>query len=277
MLLSSVNRLIYYTGLTAVEDKRFLTVFLNSVSALIQKKLELDYEIKERTEKFDIDNGAKEYFPKAFPITAIAAVHTDYTGLFTGSEVAESNYYIGQNQKSVVLFRGLPGGTEGGLRIRYTGGVAIHPVNSVFTLTDVGDNDFEVEDYVQSDSFAGFGQVIAYDDTDPEDISITIESLYGAFAVGDVLSAVPKEGGEAMTGKAGTISAIVSHSLVEAKPNVAAAIENEIRYLQKNKNRFETQGVTKDGGTNYRPMDGAVYNLQPETLAFLHGEGRVWL
>ncbi len=276
MLLSSVNRIKMYAGLgDSIEETRAVARFLNSISKTIQiSTLERELELKSYTEYFDTDIGEKEFFPKAFPIVSITSAHTDLTGLYNGLEVAEVNYFKGQYDKSVVFWRNSFGRYEKGLRIIYVGGVATHPVNSVFTLTDLGTSDPEETQYVSTESFSALGVVKSFDNLTGQ---ITIENLYGAFDIGDDLIFSAKEQGDAIENTSGTISAIISQSLVEAKPNIAQAIEMEIDFLQKNKGLFDRLSSSKDGSTTKRAMDSAVYTLQPETKLFLQGEARIWL
>lgn len=278
MLLSSVNRLLLYTGLEeSVESKRDLSIFLNSISTLIENECNRSFELKRRTEYFDYETGNNEFFPLAYPITNIVSVHTDITGLYTGSEVAELNYFIGQYNKTVCLWRNLSGNYKKGLRIIYDGGVATHPVNSIYTLTNTGSSDPEIDDYVTSTSYAGMGKVISYDNATK---NIKIESLFGAFRIGDDLQFAQKEGGDPQDSKTGTISAIVSQSLVEQLPSVDQAIQLEVNYFQKNKMRLETTGTNKDGSSTRRTIDSRympVIALQPETVLFLRNEIRVEL
>lgn len=276
MLLSSVNRIKIYAGLgDSVEETRAVAQFLNSISKAIQVSvLERELELKSRTEYFDTDIGEREFFPKAFPIVSITSAHTDITGQYAGLEVAEANYYKGQYDKSVVFWRNSFGKYERGLRIIYVGGVATHPVNSVFTLTGLGTADPEEDQYVSTESYSALGRVKTYDTLTK---NITIENFYGAFDVDDDLIFSAKEQGDAIENTSGKISAIVSQSLVEKMPNIAQAIEMEVHYLQKNRGLFDRISSGKDGATTKRQMTNDVYTLQPETKLFLQGEARVWL
>jgi hypothetical protein len=96
--------------------------FVIAVSSAIEKHLMRFIEIMERTQYFDVDRSSKEFYLKAYPITAIS-VSNDYGRDFT-TEISAENYTIrGGNGRLVIDRQTLTEGFDV-LRVVYTGGLA---------------------------------------------------------------------------------------------------------------------------------------------------------
>lgn len=273
MELSSLARLRRYCGKLTdnSENNNALQALLLSVSANIEEYLFRELEFTERTEYFDSEEGQRIWYPKAYPVASIASVYTTVTGKFEGEETSNTDFHVTYNRGGIVLRRNI-GRYLRAVKVTYTGGLAADPVRSTYTIGTVGASAFEEDQYVKGSRSRAVGRVIA----NSPSTDLEIEVLYGKFRVGDVLTAYQLEdlSGQPIASTSGTITAIVSQSLVESHPAVVMACEIEVNYLYRNSNGSSlwTQSTTKEG-SNKRLLDSE-YNLQPETRMMLRGYAR---
>lgn len=279
MELSSLRRLRYYCGLTnKPENNRGLLSLLSPVSMAIEQYLRRELELKSRIEDFDTEEGVNQFFTNAYPVVSVAHLYTSSQGLFTGEEIEENvgQYHVTAAGRSVILRRPLSRYPRGA-RLEYTAGLAASAVESTYTLTGVGSQAFEADQYVQGSRSGAMGLVVS----NTPGTSLTLENLYGVFRVGDVLTAYVQEDaqGNAVVNTGGTVSAMVTSSLAVAHPALVQACEFEVNYLFKNNSTSNlwTESTSKEQ-TNKRgyqfgfgPM---TYSLQPEARAFLRGYER---
>jgi len=269
LLLTSLERVRAYIELeNTVKNNRILTNFIASVSSNIQSFLDRDLTLQEYTEYYNVDNIRSEYQIKNFPVTEIASVTSDVTGLYDGSQSSQTKFYIGVSARSVALDFPVFGARKG-LKVTYTGGLAISPTRSVFAITSSGT--WIAGNYVTGSTSGAVGIIKSITQAVPT--SITLEVLYGIFSVGESLTSQTSEGSPNLAGVTATINTITSRSLVEIAPEIAQACEMQIRYNWKHKDDFENAGVNKDGtafSKLSKNLDYAdIYQLRPEVRGML--------
>ncbi len=274
MLLSSVNRLYRYIGddsgqLTASAiNTRILTDWLTAVSARIEQWLDRSVQIAERVEYADATYQRTVYPVKAYPIVSVASVKEDSGGLFDGSESTLTDTTVDSNNAAVVLDAPLSYTAPRAVQMTYTGGMAYHPVNSVFSHTVLGGT-FTAGNYVSGDLSGAMGLLKAV-----ATASLTVENYYGVFEAGETLTQYSDEGLATATGTTGTLVAISRQSLSEAYPALVRAAELEVRYLWKHKHDFENDSTSPEGNSRRRGGEES-YDLQPETKSMLGGLRRM--
>ncbi len=275
MLLSSMNRLRKYIGgadnpiTNTTANNAELMMWLTTVSALIEQYLDRNIHIESRTEYFNTTFKRERFFVSAFPIVSITDIYEDMQNLFNGTEsvVDTTRYYPGRDGEAVYFLYPLGYESKKNLRVRYIGGMAYDPVQSIFTITKTGS--WTVNNYVTGSSSGAVGILIA-DNT----ASFTIEVLYGVFSVGEVITSQTTEGGGNISNVSATITACTQRALCEAYPTIVTACEMEVRYNWKHKMDYELSGTQKDSTNRSGDhiVKGAVRidNLRPETLTMLN-------
>ena len=231
------------------------------MSARIQTYLNRNLELTSHTEYFDTFPERLEYWVRAFPISSITSVHSDSTGLYDGSETAESDYYAGQDSISVVLDVGVTKALRG-LRIIYTGGLATHGTQSQFTTENDGSTAITVGEYVEGQTSFAQGYVIARGSG-----TITIEVLAGIFEVGETIQAKATVDGALIANATTDIASATVRCLAELYPDIVQATELELRYMDDHRSDYENQSTDK-GATSRKDLTKN-YNLLPETRSIL--------
>lgn len=272
MLLSSYERARRHL---CVEDtaanRRIINQYLYGVSASIESYLDRQFEKISRTEYFNLSEGDREFFVSAPGITTLTTVKIDSTGEFTGSETELTDSFIGRSGNSVVLqFGQIP--SKRGLQIVYTGGIATTTSISTYTLTTVVGS-FSVGEFVEGMNSGALGIITAFN-TVSEVMSVDV--LYGTFLVAETLRKRDTEEAGFSNGITAVLSTIDVQSLVELEPEIALAVETQLRYNVKTKDDFENKTVTKDmvsrRDNNVLALGGngnAYFDLQPETRSLL--------
>lgn len=120
--LANVKQLLSIETSNTGDDVRIQS-FVLAVSATIEKHLMRSLHIEERIQYFDVDRSSKEFYLKAYPITAIA-VYNDY-GREYATAIDSDNYSIRSGSGRLVIDK--QSLTEGfdALKIVYTGGLAL--------------------------------------------------------------------------------------------------------------------------------------------------------
>lgn len=276
MELSSLARLRRYCGKLTdnSENNNALSVLLLAVSSGIEGYLDRELELKERTEYFNSEEGQRLFYTKAYPVVSVGSIYSTVTGKYLGEETEETDFFIDYSERGIIIRRNI-GRYYRSMKITYTAGLAGDPVRSVFTIGTIGTAPFEVNQYVVGSRSRAVARVI---DNSPN-TNIEVETIYGKFRTGDVLSAYQKEDltGTAIINTAGIITAIISQSLVEAHPAVAMACEFEVNYLYRNSTNSSlwVQNTMKEG--TQKRLSNDAYNLQPETQLLLRPYERVML
>lgn len=282
-LLSSLSKLSRYTGLAfdqgndKDQNRSKLLSWQAAVSNLVESYCHRKFLIESRTDAFDVSPRQLSFFPKGVPILSITSVKADTLGRFDGTSdytLSSSDYRIGPDGMSIVLnYPVTP--AYGGLQVVSTGGIAYHPVRSVFTATPSAalTNGW----YCVNDSGTAVGIVRASSAT-----TVTVENFYGVFAVGDTLSFATTEAAlfkpETLLTPTAPITAIAQQSLSEACPDLERAVEIEVRYMAQHQRDFENLSTMNDqtqrrGHTVWQKE----YVFQQETLAILGRYRRIIL
>lgn len=289
MLLSSINKLANYTGKSvdpskpgndALKNRQRLLSWQASVSRLIETYCNRKFIIATYVEKFDAHPREFQYIPQAIPVVSITTVQADVLGRFDGTSdysLNAADYRLGVDSMSLVLnWPAWP--AIGGIQVTYIGGLAYHPVRSVFAYTattgvPVAGN------YVINDTQSAVGIVRVYTAG-----VVTIENLYGIFAISDVLSFATSEdalystAGSGQLTTVGSITAITQQSLAEAYPDLERACEIETRYMVQHQMDFENTSTMNDQTSRRQTtVFQSQYVFQPETLAILSRYRRIIL
>jgi hypothetical protein len=267
MLLTSPRRVRSYLGgegdaLTmASKTNRQIIQWLPAISSLIETHMSRCVLLQSYTEYLDVLYHKLEYWLKAIPISSITSVYSDSRGLWAGGEVQEVDWFTGQDDRSVILQRNLSWTWKKGLRVIYTGGLALHAVNSVY-VTSGETGTPTAGQVVRGGTSGAVGYVIAYTSH-----SLTVEVYYGMFIAGETLSFYADETYSSVISTAVYASA-TSLSLAETHPRIVLACEMQMRYAIKHMADFENSSTSKDG-TTQRVHDPARSILLPEVADIL--------
>lgn len=271
MNLTSINRMLRYlddhqgnTLIDSVTARRTLTNWITSVSSRIEQYMNRTAHLQQYTQYFDSTPTRTIYYPDALPIAQLTSVHSDASGLFNGSESSIVDAIINSDRCSIVIPSSLGYEREKSLRVVYTGGLAVHAVNSLFAFDpDTLQGSFTLGSFVMGQISGAVGIVAS----EPSSERFTIENLWGIFEDGETVVRTTTEGGTATSTDSIVIDSIISQSLVEAYPDIVTAVEMQIRYNWKHKHDFENNATSPDGESR-RSFD-TDYDLQPETKAML--------
>lgn len=285
VMLSSLERCAFYLdkdiGLGRVDGRnddtdaqrktrRIIQGWLLDISSQIQNHCRREFLIQARTQYFDNLLPVQEFFPSAVPIVSITALEWDFLGTWldaSPSVIDSTIYQIGPTGGSFRLLYGGYGGANA-LRLNtYLGGMAYHGTQSVFTLEDVtGAGNITAARYACGTLSEAMGKVIAYNSTTKK---ITIDSLAGVFLEGEALTFQTALYSADIPATGATIASIDRQSLCEAYPDIARAIEIELRYMEKHTTDFENQtdGGSRAGASRRMPRgkDDQPPGLQEET------------
>jgi hypothetical protein len=267
MDLTSWNRLRHVLGTEIVLDdslanrNRYMS-WIPVISNRVTNFLDREIELTTHTEYHDSEVGRLEYWIRGYPISSITSVKSDTTGLFTGSETDESNYYIGQDSNSIVLDLPITP-TKRGLEFVYIGGLANHGTQSVFVISGAGSEPFAAGVYAEGQTSKALGIVVSLSGT-----TLTIEVLYGVFQSGEEIKGKTTWDGTSYTAnQEATIASVTSRSLAESYPDIVMATELELRYMESHRSDYENESTLK-GQTSRKDMTKD-YNLVPEVRGIL--------
>jgi hypothetical protein len=275
MLLSSYQRLLRYCGgdnvLTDNQVNRMqLMTWLASVSTSIEHWLNRGIQLQTAfVEYFDVRFHNNEYYPYYIPVTNIESVYVDFLGMWTGgqSQLSDISYHAGVNGNSLVLIFARPFETKKGLQLTYDGGLASDATQSIYACTFTGT--WTPGTFVYGTSSGSVGILMSTDNS----TKMTVSVLYGIFQVGETLAQWDTEMGIGTSTATAVYNSATSLSLAEAYPEIVAATEIQIRYMKKNKDRFENAQITKDGSTKRRVartgVDKVDNEIQPEAELML--------
>ncbi len=286
MLLSSINKLAAYAGKSidpskpgndALKNRQRLLSWQASVSRLIETYCNRKFIIDTYIEKFDSLQRQFVYIPQALPLVSITSVKADTMGRYDGTAdytLDSGDYRLGVDSMSLVLnYPVFP--AYGGIQVTYIGGLAYHPIRSVFAAT-FGSAP-AIGNYCINDSQSAAGIVRALPTG-----ALTLENLYGIFAVGDALTFATTEDGlyqsNPQLAATATITAITQQSLSEAYPDLERACEIETRYMSAHQMDFENVSTMNDQTSRRQStVFQRDYVFQPETLAILGRYRRIIL
>lgn len=252
--------------------RRSLLGWLLEVSSGFQNYCQREFLVAERVQYFDVAGPKMEYFPTAVPVLSISEVANDPLGLFNGGEwilTPDQDYHLSQTARSIVMvFNVLIYGNRS-LRITCTGGLAYDAVNSTYTVEDEeGSSNIQPGYYAFGATSEAIGKVVSYNAGSHQ---LVLASVSGVFGLED-LTFQPAIYSQDIANTGATISAISRQSLVEAYPDLAQAINTEVRYMEKHEFDFENHQDAGKNGATRRPIlkDGDIQlTFQPETLRVL--------
>ncbi len=289
-MLTSLERVAFYLnkdiGLGRVDGRnndtdeqrrtrQALMGWILDVSAQIQYHCNREFLIQPRTQYFDNIQAVQEFFPSAVPILSVAALEWDFSGTWeVGAEsvIDATAYQIGPTGNTFRMRYGTYQGMNA-LRLNtYLGGLAYHATQSVMTLgTVTGAGNIAAGRYAYGMDSESIGRVVAFDSGTG---AATIDTLSGSFRALEELTFQPTAYGQDIASTGATIASIDRQSLADAHPEIARAVEIEIRFLEKHEYDFEIQsdGSAKSGASRRQPRgkDARPSGLQEET------EARLW-
>jgi hypothetical protein len=276
MYLSSLRRLRLYCAGESEEpisnttkNNRQLSIWLASASKQIENYLGREIEITERTEYFDADYAVMEYWPMAYPVIDLVSVDEDSSALWDGSESEITDSVIGTKNNSIVLGTTLEYTGKKAIRVIYSGGLAYHPVQSIFAITTI--KSWTAGKYVVGGTSGAVGIVVS-----SSSYYLTVENYYGVFEKGETLTEYTGEG-TSPTGISGVIASIQKQSLAESNSDLVTACEAQIRYQWRHMTDFENAGTDKEGMTIRRThQETRKYPFIDEVLDLLEPYRRIW-
>lgn len=257
--------------------RRSLLGWILEVSAGFQNYCQREFLVAERIQYFDVSGPKMEYFPTAVPVLSISEVANDPLGLFNGGEwilTPDQDYHLSQTARSIAMvFNVLIYGNRS-LRITYTGGLAYDAVNSTYTVSnETGGTNILPGYYAFGATSEAIGRVVSYNSSSHQ---LVLASVAGVFGL-EALTFQPAIYSQDIAGTAATISAIGRQSLVEAYPDLAQAINTEVRHMEKHEFDFENQADGGKLGATRRPPEtnsDRLFTFQPETLRVLDNHRR---
>lgn len=272
MDLTSWRRVRYFLGSNDVladdpQTKRTYLNFIPAISKRVEQYLGFNIESASYTKYRDSLPNTLEYFFDVYPITAITSVHSDPTGEYDGSQSAESDYYIGVSESSIVL-QTVVTPAKRGLKFIFTGGLASHGTQSQYTLTSVGSVAFTAGKFVYGASSDAIGYVVSL-----SGVTLTVEVLYGTFITGETIHGRTTEDGDNITNMNATLNAKAVTCLAESYPDIVTACELEIRYMHKHRSDYEI-GINSRGESTKKDLTQG-YDFLPEVRSLLDTYRRI--
>jgi len=270
LVLTSYERLRRYIAdtndgalSTSTALKFQLDQWARAVSAKIEKFLNRELHIEERTQYWDTRSNVVEYPVPATPITSITDVYEDTTAQWTAPTIMATTDYRVNVQENAVLFEVPRPAYRKSLRARYLGGIAYSGTRSVYAVT-YASGLFTVGNYVQGTTSDAMGIVRA-----SATGTVTIEVLRAGFEVDETLTEYTDEDATTASGETATITAATSLAAVETYPDIVAACEVECRYMWKHKDTFEASSTNRDGTSIRRESTTAGLMLTKEAVNLL--------
>jgi len=286
VMLSSVDRMAFYLqvdpGRGRVDGvnsdtneqrsvRRNLIDWATAISTSFESFCNRQFLIAERTEYYDVPPGGMTYFLRAVPLVDWVEVQNDPTGQFNGSQwtlVKGQDYYEAAEGGNLQIWTNVLTCGPRYLRVRYIGGMAYHPVNSLYMVTGVtGASNIVAGRYAYGTLSESIGLVVGYADDELE-----IQNISGLFLEGEPLTFQASMYGQDIPATGAVIDALTRPSLVAQCPDLDQALLIELRYMQKHQHDFENTSSGGQQGSTYRHTVGDMrpYNFQPETMGILN-------
>lgn len=257
------------------QTRRAILQWILDVSAQVQTFCNREFLIQERTQYYDVLTSAATFFPTAVPIVSLEEIAVDPLGQFQGNEyiLDPVTYQIGPTGNSFSVLYGVILGGINALRSKIIGGLAYHGSQSTFAATGVAGKDVltgEAPIYATGGISEAVGRVVSYTEGVTAGAGdLVIDVFSGCFVAGEALTFQADVDAEDIPAVAATIGSVSKQSLCEAFPDIARAIDMEIRFLEKH--AFDIENQT-DGshrmGTSRRPRltnGQPIQGLQDET------------
>jgi hypothetical protein len=259
------------------QTRRSLLQWILDVSAQVQQHCNREFLIQERTQYFDVLAPIAEFFPAGVPILSITELAMDPLGQYLGNEyvIDSSNYLIGSTGNSFGILWGAVIKGPNALRAKTVGGLAYHGTQSTFAVAGVTGKATLQASAPSSPLYAigglseSVGRVVSYTEgLVAGSGALVIDVFAGVFQAGEPLTFQSEIDAEDLDSVGATIAAVSRQSLCEAFPDIARALDIEIRYLEKHAFDFEnaSDGGSKSGATRRHPRRGEpMIGLQEET------------
>ncbi len=286
VMLSSVERMAFYLKVDAGKGRvdgvnsdtdeqravrRNLIDWATSISTSFESYCNRQFLIAERIEYYDILPGAMTFFLRAVPVVEWGDVQNDPTGQFNGSQwtlVKDQDYYVGADGNELQMWTNVLTAGPRYLKARYTGGMAHHPVNSLYTVTGItGESNIVAGRYAYGMRSESIAKVVGLVDGELE-----MENISGIFIEGEPLTFQASMYGQDIPATGATMAALTRPSLVQQFPDLDQALLMEVRYMQKHQHDFENTSTGGQQGSTYRHTTGDMrpYGFQPETTGVLN-------
>ena len=249
---------------TDLNTTRLLSEFMASVSGQIEEYLNRKIFKDTYTEYFRTRPNKLEYFIKGAPVSSITTVKEDSTGLFTGSESTLTDSFIGAEENSIVIDRGVNYNSKRGLQVVYVGGLALDAVESVYNITEETGTPVAGK-YVKGSSSEAVGYTTAY----ASDV-LTLDNYYGIFKVGETLTFYDDADLTTASSITVTYDSYVCLGLAESNPNLVTACNAQVRYMFRNVLSFEDATADSSNVVFKRNIEKQnYYELRPEVTDLL--------
>lgn len=271
ILLTSYERMRRY--LSAVSDealtdsannKHMIMNWILTVSKQIEEHLQRNLTLTSYTEYFDV-NDVKNlvFYVKSYPITTLTDVYMEPEGLWDGTNESEiEDVFINKDSNGFVIPYTLSVKGYKVLRARFTGGLALYGVKSVFTISN-STGTWTSGQFIKGSNSEAVGIIKSLSGT-----SLTVEILYGIFETDDILTEYTNEGCTSVGDASATLSSIINQSLVEQYPDIVRAAEIQTRFYWKYKDSFELASTQKDA-TNVRSFSNEKSPLTKQAIDLL--------
>ena len=259
MDLTSYNRCLRYCGGDTVminnsTNRRALMSWIPSVSDTVENWLNRKLQIQiAYVEYFDVRYHTFEFYPTYYPVTNIESAWTDSTGMWIGgqSQLSSISYHPSVNGAAITINFARPFEAKNGFMATYDGGMANSAVLSIYNVTFNGS--WSVGKFCFGLTSNAVGIVNAVGAS-----TLTIEVLYGRFLVGETLQQWDTEDSAGGSNQTAVYNTASSLALAESYPEIVRGVELQLRFMWKNKDRFEQEAIHKDGTSLRRRTRGSL-------------------
>lgn len=259
MDLTTYNRCLRYCGgdsplINNATNRRAITSWIPSISGKIEKYLNRGIQNQiAYVEYFDVRYHTFEFYPRYYPVVNIESAWTDSTGMWIGgqSQLSQISYHPSVDGAAITINFARPFESKNGFMATYDGGLANSAALSVYNATFTGS--WVLNKFVYGVNSNAVGIVNAFDSS-----TLTIEVLYGRFQVGETVQQWDTEDGAGTSTQTAVLTTAQSLSLAEAYPEIVRATEMQLRFMWKNKDRFEQERIDKDGTSLRRRTKGSL-------------------
>lgn len=125
MDLTTLARVKTLLAISASDDDTLLNQLITAVSSEVEKFLNRTATAATYTEQYDVDEGQRVFFLRAYPVTALTSIKVDILRSFTDAVAVDSSLYYADLARGKIKFDGyqpIPG--PGVFQAVYTGGMA---------------------------------------------------------------------------------------------------------------------------------------------------------
>jgi hypothetical protein len=167
------------------------------------------------------------------------------------SQLSSISYHPSVDGAAITINFARPFEAKNGFMATYDGGLANSAALSVYNVTFSGL--WVLGKFIYGVNSNAVGIVNAFDAS-----TLTIEVLYGRFQVGETVQQWDTEDGAGSSTQTAVLTTAQALSLAEAYPEIVRATEMQLRFMMKNKDRFEQERIDKDGTTLRRRTKGSL-------------------